>query len=232
MAPAPATDGLLALYRSARLMPSAAFLDVVSQLLAGLTAASTARGSGRTASADLISHLFEALCVNARISGGGVDAQAFGGQPASFALSGLDGSIQLEAPGFSALMAVEWPRMSTGRLPDEIIGLAGHEGARQYSGRRIGLQVQSAGSALLVGARRLGTLDGLPARRRTIARLYAEGWPPAAIAQRLGLSPSTVGNQIAAAYRDLGVSGRGELAALARAERPAANHGLRRRRLR
>ena len=201
-------DGLLVLYRSARLLPPAAFLDVLSRIVAGFAAAST--------DADLVAHLFEALRVNVRLSQHGVRGRTSEPASSAFALSGLDGRIRIETAGFSALLAAEWPRLPPGRLPDEIVGLEPDVALQRHAGRHVVVDVRSAGGVLLVGARPLTALDRLPVRRRAVARLYADGWTPAAVAEQLGLSPSAVGNQIAAAYRTLGVSRRSELAALAR----------------
>jgi DNA-binding NarL/FixJ family response regulator len=57
----------------------------------------------------------------------------------------------------------------------------------------------------------------MSAQQRRILELVAEGMPNKAIARQLGLSPSTVKNQLTAVFSKLGVSNRTQAAIAARA---------------
>ncbi|MCC6621660.1 MAG: hypothetical protein IT385_10425 [Deltaproteobacteria bacterium] len=63
---------------------------------------------------------------------------------------------------------------------------------------------------------RASVLDPLPAAEREVVRLALGGLGNAAIAQVRGVSPRTIANQLASAYRRLAVSSRRELAARVR----------------
>jgi DNA-binding CsgD family transcriptional regulator len=65
-----------------------------------------------------------------------------------------------------------------------------------------------------VGDEPLFVQRGLTPGERQVVRLAAEGLSNAAIARRRGRSPRTVANQLAAAYRKLGITSRRELQAL------------------
>jgi DNA-binding CsgD family transcriptional regulator len=75
----------------------------------------------------------------------------------------------------------------------------------------LALQVAPDGPWLRLAVTRRTTLPLTPAQLQA-ARLYAEGLDHRAIAARLGLSPATVRNHLAAAYRRLGVNDKAALA--------------------
>ena len=59
-----------------------------------------------------------------------------------------------------------------------------------------------------------GLLDALSATEREVVHLALSGLSNAQIGKRRRTSPRTIANQLAAAYRKLGVRSRAELAAL------------------
>lgn len=61
---------------------------------------------------------------------------------------------------------------------------------------------------------RAGQVEALTGREDQVARLAAAGLTSRAVAERLGVSVRTVDNHLRRAYRKLGVSGRGDLAAV------------------
>lgn len=59
-----------------------------------------------------------------------------------------------------------------------------------------------------------GSISGLTEQQAACLRLAIAGWQNKEIAARLGVSPRTVGNHLAEAYRRLGVSSRRQAARL------------------
>lgn len=114
-----------------------------------------------------------------------------------------DGLIQAADPAFTTCVARVFPDWNGPLLPDGLRTAATSGQATHVERQQRFLFPHGTGRYLVIAAAQKS--ERLTAAEHRTARLYADGETYSAIATRLGLSPSTVRNQIAAAYRKLGV---------------------------
>jgi DNA-binding CsgD family transcriptional regulator len=140
----------------------------------------------------------------------------------SLALCDEQGVLQQVDEHGLALLRLEWPRWLAARLPDPLLatlgdGLAaaaasGAAAMAPHYGRGVTvLLTRMAGGAVLLEIRRRADADRLSSRQRDIATLYAGGHTGPAIAQQLGLSPSTVNNHLGVIFKKLAVKNKLQL---------------------
>ena len=164
----------------------------------------------------LAHHLRQALEVNTLLDGSTASPAprplAADDEPGCTALAAHTGRLVSAQPAFLRLCAQQWREFDGRTLPRaalrpllegiSVLRLATYPDA----GRRIGdlwwLRLVPAPAGAL-----------LPPRRLDVAALFAEGHATKEIAGMLGLAHATVRNQLAAAYRVLGVSDRSGLRA-------------------
>lgn len=169
----------------------------------------------------LANHLTQALAVSTLLeaSGSRSDAASLVPRPPASedaatctALATRTGRLVSAQPAFLRLCAQQWREFDGRTVPRSALRPL-QEGVRVVrlvkfilSGRRIGdlwwLRLEPAPAAAV-----------LPPRRLDVAALFAQGHATKEIADMLGLAHSTVRNQLAAAYRALGVSDRSGLRA-------------------
>jgi len=121
-------------------------------------------------------------------------------------------------PGWEDMLRAEWgAALRPGRLPAPLLDWLRATDA-PFIGRTLAARRQVRKDLLFVRLRPLCPADGLAPRQREVAALMAQGLTHKQAAQRLGLSPATVRNQIQAVYDRLGV---GNVAGLVEALRQA-----------
>lgn len=167
----------------------------------------------------LMPHLMEALTIN-RLVDEACPRPPGLGVPA-MALADGDGRIRFADEAFRSGLASEW-REAADHLPTALMQAIDGRAAVEHVGHRVRIHIRRCADMLLLALQPPTPLDDLPVQRARIANLFADGHSYKAVARMLGLSPSTVRNQIASAYRDLAIGSRGELRALARQGNPAA----------
>jgi len=124
-----------------------------------------------------------------------------------------DGVLQQVEPGFTELLCREWPKWQGAVLPVVVTErLQAAKDNHSFDGRFIHLRLRRASPLVLLQIRELTAADQLTPRERQVARAYAEGRTYKAIARELGLSPSTVRNQLYAAFGKLGIHDKSQLA--------------------
>lgn len=116
------------------------------------------------------------------------------------------------------LLTHQWPAWAGSVLPDELLRLAaaaarGRPAMAQFGDTLVARAVASE-NQLLLRVRAPTIIDRLGQREREIAEHYATGRSHKQIAQSLGLSPSTVSNQLAVVYEKLNISSKAELSSL------------------
>lgn len=119
------------------------------------------------------------------------------------------GLLHASLPEFCALMVSEWGRQAGYRLPEPVTQALWNTGHCQS--RHLSLNAERYNHRLLVRAAETPSMMLSP-REKEIAWMYAQGNSYKRVAQRLGVSPTTVRTHLARAYQKLGVSDKGSLA--------------------
>lgn len=128
-----------------------------------------------------------------------------------WALADERGYLREAAAGFIHALRARWPDWQGGRLPEALL-----ESVRlgdTWTAKRLTIEVTPKNRFRHLEIRPASPLDRLSPRESEIARRYARGDTHVAIARELGVSPSTVRNQLANCYSKLGVASKVELAA-------------------
>lgn len=157
----------------------------------------------------LMPHLVEALRANR--------AWHFDTAPRSSALDSAaamavcDGRGLLHDTGrsFRALIRSEWTTWSGRVLPPELVACL-RQGS--FVGRRIDVDSRPLGGRWLLRAQAAGPAKRLGVRELQAARLYVQGLTFREVAERIGVAPTTVRNQLRSSFVKLGVSSKIELA--------------------
>lgn len=131
------------------------------------------------------------------------------GSAPAMAVCDRSGRLHDCTSAFSRLLRIEWPEWAGVVLPSP---LAARLGNGRFDGGRIDVDCTQLGDQWLLTARSGGAAKRLGARERQAAQLYAQGLTYRAIAERLGVAPATVRNQLRASFVKLGVSSKLELA--------------------
>ncbi len=133
----------------------------------------------------------------------------------ALALADANGRLWFAQSGFLDLLHLEWAEIDDAVLPRPLIDAIAGRRSMLFVGRAIKVQARYGADLVLLEVQRKTLIDALPPQRARVAALYAAGHAYKEIARRLRIAPATVRNQIAAAYRDLGISNKAQLAALA-----------------
>ncbi len=120
--------------------------------------------------------------------------------------------------GGAAALREQWPDWTGGRLPEPLASLvataAQTQSAHTYSSSSQVVHIHPVEGEIFMRIRARNQIDTLGERELDVAKRFAEGHSHKEIAQALGLSPSTVSNQLSAVYVKLHVSNKAELAQL------------------
>ncbi|MGE0312824.1 MAG: helix-turn-helix domain-containing protein [Lautropia sp.] len=164
----------------------------------------------------LMPHLMEALTIN-RLATLDAPTAAPPRQPAStpLAVAEPDGRIRFAQAAFLRRLQSEWSQADQTRLPQPLLAAITGRTEAVVLGRITRARISRRADMLLVEMRALSPIDRLPPRRARVAWLYAQGHTHKQVARELGIAPSTVRNQIATAYRELGIVSRAQLRTLA-----------------
>lgn len=121
-----------------------------------------------------------------------------------------DGRIDIAEPGFTQLLASEWPHHTGWRLPSVL--MESWRTGRPYLGTKIEIRFHPQDDCLLCIARPCENLAGLTKTERLVARHFASGLKHKEIAQILDVSENTVRTHLKQAYSKLGVHDKAQLA--------------------
>lgn len=122
------------------------------------------------------------------------------------------GRLQAADAGFSALLRGAFPHWTGPQLPAEVSPIL-VEGRTDLSVAGLDFHLmRSPGRSILSASPRDD--QGLTPAEARVARLFADGASHGDVAQRLGVSPATVRNQLTSIYRKLDIHSKAELARL------------------
>lgn len=101
-------------------------------------------------------------------------------------------------------MREQWPDWTGGQLPEPLASLvataAQTQSAHTYSSNSQVVHIHPVEGEIFMRIRARNQIDTLGERELDVAKRFAEGHSHKEIAQALGLSPSTVSNQLSAVY--------------------------------
>lgn len=125
------------------------------------------------------------------------------------------GTLHHADPGFVRFLNEEWPSWHGPDLPAAIASGGPAPTLRAaYVGQRIVIHAHEAGELYHLHARYKGLIDELSVREKEAIQHFSSGLNHKEVAQILAISPATVRNHLASAYRKLGVSDKAGLAKL------------------
>lgn len=128
----------------------------------------------------------------------------------AWAIADQKGYLREISASFVHMLRQEWPDWGgSALLPAPLLGALFSAGT--FQGARLNVTIAEVEGLRFLNARPR-PVDPLSARERQVANLYATGSSHARIAETLRLSPATVRNHVARAYRKLAVSNKVELA--------------------
>jgi DNA-binding CsgD family transcriptional regulator len=189
-------------------------VDPVTRLVSSLTlvrkeTSPAFREEVRRLKERLTPHLVEAQAANMLHQ---VEWRAGAPFPYAAAIADEGGLLEFVSSGFAPLIRREWPDWLGPRLPNILLA---PRAPALLALKEITLLTERVGPSLWLHARRRMAIDALSAREAEVAHLSALGRANKEIGQRLSLSPFTVRNHLESVYRNLGLSRRSELGALA-----------------
>ena len=160
-------------------------------------------------------HLMEALSIN-RLATHQQPDEPPPPEPKRIPMAVCDstGRIRFAQDLFVRLLQLEWSEADETWLPSPLLDTIIARKDAVFIGRQTICRIRRRADMLLVEIAP-HPIDRLPPQRARIAWMYAIGYTHKHVAKALGLSPSTVRNQLAAAYRDLDIGTRAQLMAMA-----------------
>lgn len=131
------------------------------------------------------------------------------GSERAIALVNSLGMIEIADDRLKELLRLEWPMMRGHMLPKT--ALTSLLATSSYRGKNIQLNASRKMGYLVCNAEKVRPLMMLTSSEISAVQCFARGMTYSAIADRFGVSPHTVRNQLANAYRKLGVHSKAEL---------------------
>ena len=165
-------------------------------------------------------HFYEAMCINRAVASPDPQKAEPGAAQAALAIATSRGQIHFAQDRFLRLMQSEWLEFDGRCLPDDLLRSLSDARNGKFKGARLLCTIQHSADMLLLEARPRTQLDDLPPKRAEIAWLFSAGHSHKDIARQLAIAPSTVRNQLRAAYSDLGISSKGQLLQAAKPSEP------------
>lgn len=162
---------------------------------------------------DLMPHLSEALKLSQLVNRTGGPTPSLDPDCDTAAVVAADGCILSAGSGFAAACLKQWHEFDGRWVPPAVMRQLCDSGVGVFHESHVTLHLHRMADVYWVTASAPASSPPLPARRLDVARLFAEGRSAKAIARALGISVSTVRNQVAASYHSLGVASRADLKA-------------------
>ncbi len=133
-------------------------------------------------------------------------------RPKAWALADDQGFIRELSPAFASMLQTHWPTWQGSLLPDALARCA--VAGRPFQSKALTVGVKQNDNLRFLEVKAQSPLDRLTAREGDIMTRYANGQTYLAIADVLGLSPTTVRNHISHSFKKLSVRNKAELANL------------------
>lgn len=155
----------------------------------------------------IMPHLAEAWRINVAIH-----TAAQQSNPRSFALAeAATARLLVTDDKFKRLLAAEWMGFDGGFVPSPLARYWLDRDAVRFEGKFARFEAKKVTDLVYLSANPVERHAVLSPRLRQVAVMYAKGLSHKEIAQRIGISPATVRNEIAAAYAQLQIHSKLEL---------------------
>lgn len=159
----------------------------------------------------LMPHLLEAYRLN-RLFMMRLAIQAGNGAPFAAAICDRLGILHQVEGNFFTLLRTEWPKWGSARLPAMLQEFVSNDKTDELIRKNVVFRRSTLQDLVLLEARKKHPTDRLGQRERAVAEHYAQGKTNAEVAKILGVSTSTVRNQLSRIYRKLGINDKATLA--------------------
>jgi DNA-binding CsgD family transcriptional regulator len=177
---------------------------------------------------DIIPHLAAALTINRSFQLTRERGAMTGASPAR-AICDSFGTVHQADKAFETMLREDWPLYANQTLPPPLIAWLRDGAGHPFEGERVTVQCVRTAGLFQLEARARSGLDRLSPRELMAIRHYGEGLSHKEVAQRMGISPTTVRHYLRCAYRKLGMHDKIEiprlLASLKEVETPSAPPG-------
>lgn len=151
-------------------------------------------------------HIVQSIDINLMCTLARVDPR---GAQRALALVNSRGIIEAADERLTTLLKTEWPLLDNRNMPKNALTSLLASGA--YRGKKVQLSATHKMGYLVCAAQEISLISTLSPSEIAAVRCFAGGMTHSAIAGRLGVSPHTVRNQLANAYKKLGVHSKAEL---------------------
>lgn len=164
----------------------------------------------------LMPHLSEARAVNRALCLNRLSSEPVFSPGSHRALTLLDGTVLHCGRQVSDTIAAEWPDWNEIRLPSPLLATLTRDGRVSIAGRGESILARPFTDCIVLTVKSVPLSERLTRREYEVARLFATGKRYKEIAQRCGLSPTTVRNILQKSYRKLSINSKLQLAQLLR----------------
>lgn len=164
----------------------------------------------------LMPHLSEARAVNRALCLNRLSSEPSFSPGSHRALTLLDGTVLHCGRQVSDTIASEWPDWNEIRLPSPLLETLTRNGSVSIARRGESILARPFTDCIVLTVKSVPLSERLTRREYEVARLFATGRRYKEIAQRCGLSPTTVRNILQKSYRKLSINSKLQLAQLLR----------------
>ncbi|WP_415914338.1 response regulator transcription factor [Paraburkholderia sp. J67] len=169
---------------------------------------------------NVIPHLAAALTINRSFQLTRERGAAPSASPAR-AICDSFGTVHQADKAFEATLRHDWPLYANQTLPQPLIDWLHGGSAHPYTGERVTVHCVPTAGLFQLEARTRSELDRLSPRELVAIQHYGDGLSHKEVAQRMGISPTTVRHYLRCAYRKLGMHDKSEIPRLLTALDPS-----------
>lgn len=159
---------------------------------------------------DVIVHLAAALTINRSFQLTRERDTTPSASPAR-AICDSFGAVHQADKAFETMLRLDWPLYANQTLPQPLIDWLHGDATRPFAGEHLTVQCVPTAGLYQLEARERSALDRLSPRERVAIEHYGEGLSHKEVAQRMGISPTTVRHYLRCAYRKLGMHEKTEI---------------------
>ncbi|HEV3429660.1 MAG TPA: LuxR C-terminal-related transcriptional regulator [Paraburkholderia sp.] len=160
--------------------------------------------------ANVIAHLAAALTINRSFQLTRERGATPETSPAR-AICDAFGAVHQADKAFEATLRQDWPLYANQTLPQPLIDWLHGGAAHPYTGERVAVHCVPTAGLFQLEARTRSALDLLSPRELVAIQHYGDGLSHKEVAQRMGISPTTVRHYLRCAYRKLGMHDKSEI---------------------
>jgi len=131
--------------------------------------------------------------------------------PLARAICDSFGTVHQADKAFETMLCQDWPLYTNQTLPQPLVDWLGGDTTHPFTGESITVQCAPIAGLYQLEARARSELDRLSPRELVAMTHYGNGLSHKEVAQRMGISPTTVRHYLRCAYRKLGMHEKTEI---------------------